>query len=90
MPDLTLRMVQANRDGINAYLYEIAGANLGDLSPTRTVLDTDASHAVSLMKDANFPFHDVAIVHDESLTGLTRAIRGDVLREGRRADPRGE
>lgn len=76
-----LRATQTNQHGVTLYLYEIANPNLGDFSPARTVTATDASLAVSYMKDENFPFGDVAIIHEQELTGLKRAHTGAMFWE---------
>ena len=78
---LTLRFRQSNADGVVAHVYEIRDANLGGYSPTQCVVATDALQMISLMKDEQFAFEDVAIV-DAPLSGsLSRATFGRLFFE---------
>lgn len=78
---LALRVQQTNADGVTVYGYEIQGANLGDLSPTETVLSTNASDTLSLMTSSGFSFRDTAVVHEAPLRDLTRADSGAIYFE---------
>jgi hypothetical protein len=80
-PFLDLRAQQTNGDGISVYAYEIQGANLGGLSPIRTVVSTNASHTISLMTSNNFSMRDTAIVHEAPIVGLTPADSGAIYFE---------
>lgn len=77
-PLLTLRTQQTNADGIAVYVYEIQGANLGSLSPTHTVISTNASETISLMTSSNFDFTTTAILTDSILPSLARAKFGTI------------
>jgi hypothetical protein len=72
-PLVQLRQVQTNGDGVHLGLYEIRDPNIGDVSPTRTILARSADQALALMTSDQFQYRDVAVVHDSELTGLTRA-----------------
>jgi hypothetical protein len=75
-PRLSLRARQSNADGVTVYAYEIQGANLGGLSPVRTVVSTDAAETISRMTGDDFRFADTAVV-DVPLPGsLVRADEG--------------
>jgi hypothetical protein len=80
-PLLDLRDQQTNADGVSVYVYEIQGANLGDLSPIRTVVSSNASHSISLMTSDNFSLKDAAVVHEAPILGLTRADSGTIYFE---------
>jgi hypothetical protein len=77
-PLLTLRTQQTNGEGITVYVYEIAGANTGALSPTRTVLSGNATETIALMTSPTFAFNETAVVHEANLTGLTPAEAGAI------------
>ncbi|MEY2498934.1 MAG: hypothetical protein QOD12_2490 [Verrucomicrobiota bacterium] len=77
-PLLTLRTEQANGEGVTVYAYEIAGANTGALSPTRTVLSGSAIETIALMTSPSFAFNETAVVHGENLNGLTPAEAGTI------------
>jgi hypothetical protein len=77
-PLLTLRTQQTNGEGITVYVYEIAGANTGGLSPTHTVLSGNAAETIALMTSPTFAFNETAVVHEANLTGLTPADSGAI------------
>lgn len=77
-PLLTLRTQQTNGEGITVYAYEIAGANTGGLSPTRTVLSGNAAETIALMTSPTFSFQETAVVHEANLSGLTPAEFGAI------------
>jgi hypothetical protein len=63
------------------FIYEIKNANTGGLSPVQTILSTNAIETLSLMTSTNVNLNEVAIVHDQPLTGLTPADSGAVYFE---------
>lgn len=69
-PRLTLRAEQSGQQGVTVYAYEIQGANLGNLFPTRTELSTNAREAIDRMTSESFDFGATALVHDAPLEGL--------------------
>lgn len=77
-PLLTLRTQQTNGEGITVYVYEIAGANTGGLSPTHTVLSGNAAETIALMTSPTFAFNETAVVHEANLSGLTPAEAGAI------------
>lgn len=80
--DLALRAKQTNQDNITVYAYEINGANLGNLSPTETLVSANASETISWMTNGSFSFDDTAIIHDgPPLKGLTKAHSGALYYE---------
>ena len=80
-PQLILRTQQAGPDGVPILLYEIRRTNLGDYSPTQTIVSADAGQTVSLMRDESFAFPDVAIVDTPIIDHLSRATRSEMYFE---------
>lgn len=81
-PLLTACGQVTNKDGVTLYVYELQGANLGQLSPTSLVRKSNALDTIAAMTDSDFSFHDTAIVHELiPVSGLTRAERGSLFYE---------
>ena len=76
-PLLALRTQQV-KDGATALVYELREPNLGDYSPTETVVSTDAATTLALMKDEHFAFRNAAIVDTPISEHLTRATRSEM------------
>lgn len=75
-PSLLLRISGTNVHGISLQVYEIPGANIGDVSPSQTICSTNAAETLALMTSTNFNFKETAIVYDNQITGLTPADAG--------------
>jgi hypothetical protein len=63
-PLATLRTQQSSDDAPPIFLYELANANLGNWSPTRTVLARSFSEAMALLRSREFDLSTTAVVFD--------------------------
>ena len=61
-PRATLRAEQSSHDAPPIFLYEIANPNLGDWSPTETVVARSFGEAMSLMRSREFDLSRTAVV----------------------------
>ena len=63
-PLATLRAQQSSDDAPPIFLYELANPNLGNWSPTRTVLARSFSEAMTLLRSREFDRSATAVVFD--------------------------
>lgn len=78
---VTLRHEQPNADGVRIYAYELAHPNVGDYSPTKGVIATDATAMVAAMKDDAFDYRSKAVVETALPSGLISATTGQLFYE---------
>jgi hypothetical protein len=63
-PRATLRTEQSSDDAPPIFLYEIANPNLGDWSPTKTVIARSFGEAISLLRSRELDLSRTAVVFD--------------------------
>ena len=83
-PHTTLRATQSSDDAPPIYLYEIANPNLGNWSPTKTVLARSFSEAMALVRGRKFDLSKRAVVFDhiEGPLAAAQNVRFQFVRGG--------
>jgi len=69
----TLRAEQSSADAPTIFLYEIADPNLGNWSPTRTVIARDFSEAMALLRGGKLDLTKTAVVFSPIMDPLLEA-----------------